>query len=331
MERSADSAAGMPKGAAHILRTQHHLATRAQLLNGGVTSAALAWRLGRQWRYVLPGVVCTKAGDLDETQRGAAALLFAGPGAVLGGPTAARYFGIRSGPVDPLVHVLVPARQAARRARWVQVHRSAVPETAPVSAGGRRWASKARAILDAARWAPTDRDRRAIVIEGVQRRLVTPEALAHELDRGTRRGSRALRAAIEEAAAGSWSVPEADLARLLAAVAELPEPMLNPELTAPGVGRLISPDLWFDDVAMAVMVHSRQHHALGEDWVDTVELDGELASHGVAVIGVTPTGLKRNPARVSARILRSYRTAAARPRPPVSAKPRWSTREHPHL
>lgn len=312
----------LPAAATELLQRQGDLATRAQLLEAGVSTSALAWRLGRQWRYVLPGVVSTAPGALDDGRRGVAALLFAGPAGLLAGGTAARYYGVQSVPSDPRIHVLVPVNQATRRVRWVHVHSSTVAEARPRSSAGRRWASKPRAVLDAARWAPTQRDRRAIVIEGVQRRIVTVEALAHELDRGSRRGQRGLREAIEEAAAGAWSVPEADLAGLLRAATELPEPLLNARLTTPSGAELVSPDLWFDDVAAAVMVHSRRHHELGDDWVDTVESDGELASHGAVVIGVTPTGLRSNPARVRMRIQRAYRTAASRPRPNILARPR---------
>ena len=65
----------------------------------------------------------------------------------------------------------------------------------------------------------------------------------------------------------------------------------------------------------------------------TARIDETAETLVIAGAGVRPSAaeLIGPRARVSARILRSYRTAAARPRPPVSAKPRWSTREPPHL
>ena len=79
--------------------------------------------------------------------------------------------------------------------------------------------------------------------------------------------------------------------------------------------RLVTPDLWFDDVALAVMVHSKAFHAVGRDWVATVEQDGELAAHGVTVLGVTPAHLAAEPAAVLDRVTRAYAAARAARRP----------------
>lgn len=304
-----------------LLATQSFLATRGQLLELGVTRATIDWNVGRTWHYVLPGVVQTSAGDLDVVGQHVAALLYAGPGSLLAGPTAARYMGVRGLPADPHVHVLVSGRQRARRVRWVQVHRSAVHEPRPLKAGGRRWTSKARSILDAARWAATDDEGRAVVIEAVQRRIVRIGDLSRELDRGPRQGSARLRLALAEAAQGSWSVPEADLAGILSGSRVLPAPMLNPRLRA-GKESLIRPDLWFEDVGLAVMVHSWQYHAEGDDWSATVEKDGELSSYGVTVIGVSPRAIRKGPDRVLRYIERAYTTARSRSRPDVVATPR---------
>ena len=88
----------------------------------------------------------------------------------------------------------------------------------------------------------------------------------------------------------------------------VPEPWLNPELRVADGGRLTTPDLWLDDVAMAVMVHSREFHSGVIDWESTVERDSDLSACGV-VVGVTPGAIARDPARVLGRIERAYATA----------------------
>ena len=40
---------------------------------------------------------------------------------------------------------------------------------------------------------------------------------------------------------------------------------------------LVSADVWVDDIAMALMLHSLAHHARDADWEGTVEQDGALA------------------------------------------------------
>ena len=49
--------------------------------------------------------------------------------------------------------------------------------------------------------------------------------------------------------------------------------------------------MWFDDVGMAVMVHSREFHAGALQWDATVVDDSELSSYRIVVVGVTPEQL----------------------------------------
>ncbi len=159
------------------------------------------------------------------------------------------------------------------------------------------------------------------MIEAVQRRLVTVEELRHELEAGPRQGSTALRAALAEAEAHAWSVPEAELATLVRRRGTLPEMWANPSLSAGGV-RLPTPDGWFDDVGLAVQVHSKRYHAGELDWEQTVSGDGVYAEHGIALVAVTPRQIATQPDAVVARIERAYRHAALRPRPEVTARQR---------
>ena len=73
-------------------------------------------------------------------------------------------------------------------------------------------------------------------------------------------------------------------------------------------------DLWFDDVALAVMVHSRAYHSGVLDWEATVAADEDLRAAGVEVVAVTPASIAAEPERVPSRIDAAYRRAAARPR-----------------
>ena len=103
--------------------------------------------------------------------------------------------------------------------------------------------------------------------------------------------------------------------------------MADPELRDAEGRRLTTPDLWFDDVGMAVMVHSRQFHAGLLDWQTTVTDDGDLSSCRVALIGVTPEGPTRDPRAELRRIEGAYRRARASGfRPDVRATPRSGSR-----
>jgi hypothetical protein len=306
-----------------LFRQQLDLATREQLYRLGVTQEALRWRLGRSWRAVLGAVVSCGGERLTPRQRLVAAQLEVGPLGVVSGVHACLFHGLTHVPGNRRVHVLVPANQSTRRLGWVDVHRTRRPDDQAVSDGLVTFASLPRAVMDAARAARTGDEARAVVIEAVQRRRCTLEQLTHELNAGPRKGSAFARQALGDAADGAWSVPEATLLRACGRSGVLPAAWPNPVLMVRGTV-LVSPDLWFDDVALAVMVHSREHHERGEDWQRTVERDGELTENGVTVLGFTPRSIATDLSRVVATIERTYTALRAdrRRRPDVTMTPR---------
>jgi hypothetical protein len=105
-------------------------------------------------------------------------------------------------------------------------------------------------------------------------------------------------------------VPEGDLLRLVGQSSLLPPVIANPDLRTSDGRPLTSPDLWFDDVGLAVMVQSREFHSRGLDWDVTVEAGSDLAVARVVAVGVTPAALARDPHRQLRRIEAAY--AAAR-------------------
>jgi hypothetical protein len=304
-----------------IADAQLGLVTTGQLRHLGVSRSAIRWRTARTWRFVLPGVVATFTGPLTNRHRLVAAQLYAGPGAALAGPTAAVWHGVESARFESRVHVLVPAARRPPSTGHVVVGRTSRPDERAWRRGALTICSPPRAVVDAARAARSADGATAVVLEAVQRRIVTVPALRHELEAGARRDSAQLRAALRAAEGGAWSVPESDLAVAVALEPALPPMWLNPDLLTADGRRLPRPDGWFDDVALAVQVHSLSHHGTPDSWDGTVTSDGLLVEHGVVVLGVTPRRIRTDPDAVVRRILAAYRSAAARPRPPVVATP----------
>ena len=109
-------------------------------------------------------------------------------------------------------------------------------------------------------------------------------------------GSHRLHAGLSVAASGAWSRAEAELLRLLSSSTVLPQLLANPELRDGEGHRLTTPDVWVDDVAMAIMVHSRKWHAGEREWESTVEHDTDLQAARVVVVGVTPHSIRADPA-----------------------------------
>ncbi len=314
----------LPEELAALAAQQLGLLTRAQLRAGGVTSSALRWRLGRGWSLALPSVVAINAHTLTAAQRLTAALLEAGEDAVVTGHHACWWHGLTNTRVDRPVEVLVPMRHSSRATGFLVVRRTRRPDAHPLRRPPMRIASRPRAVIDAARSAVSDDEGLALVLEATQRRLVTLAQLEHEVEASAIRGSARARRLVKSARVGAWSVPEDQLLRLCASSKVLPHAYPNPELESATGDRLISPDVWFDDIALAAMVHSRSFHLRDEDWEGTVERDGELTAHGVIVIGFTARTIRRDGLSALRRLERAYLSAAAsgRRRPPVRMIPR---------
>lgn len=296
---------------------------RRELLQAGVTSAQIRWSLSRgRWRSLLPGVVQLGADRPSRRQELIAAQIFGGDTAVISGAAAARFHGVRGAASSGVVDLLTSRNRARRNVRWARVRPTRIPEQQVCRGAVLRLASPERAVLDAARWALTQDEATSLVVEAVQRRLVQVDDLAGCLEAFGQRDTRQARRALDDAATGAWSLPEAELLHLVARSRSLPEAWANPVLVAPGGLPLISPDGWFDHVGLALMVHSRAHHEGGQEWDVTVTRDGELTAYGVIVAGVTPTGIRERPQETVKRIERTYAAARARPRPPITATPR---------
>jgi len=294
-----------------VAQFQHGVLTRRQLLDGGVTPAQLRTRLGREWRLVLRGVVLLSNAVPSEAQRLVAAQLFAGPRSWLAGPTAAALHGIGGLSVSNPIHVLVPTPLRSRSHAWVVVRNTTLLDEPLHRRGPLTLSCPARAAVDAAASAPSDAQGQAVIVAAAQSRTARMSDLVHwTLARG-QVGSRRLHDGLSLAATGAWSLPESELLRLLACSKVLPEAWANPDLRDAAGVRLTTPDVWLDDVALAVMVHSRQWHAGELDWESTVEHDTDLQASRVVVVGVTPRSIRTRPSWVRERIEAAYLRARA--------------------
>lgn len=309
-----------------VARDQLGVLTRSQILAAGITKEQLRWKLGRTWRIILPGVVLLEPGLPSHDQRLVGALLLAGPRSWLAGPTAAHLHGLPGAPdltTQQRVHVLVPAPSRPRTVLWVSIRRTRLVGEHLIERGSIRYSCRARAVVDAAALAATEGDARALIIGAIQRGLVRADDLAHWIEARQPRGRRVLRRALVEAMAGVWSVPEGDLIALLCTSTVLPEPIANPFLEDDCGRRLTTPDVWIDDVALAVMVHSRQFHEGVDQWEQTVMSDTDLTAARVVVVTVTPASLASNPASILRRVEAAYVEARRIGfRAPVRATPR---------
>ncbi|GAB2753376.1 hypothetical protein [Amycolatopsis magusensis] len=273
---------------------------------------------GGPWTYLLPGIVLLSNSRPTARQRIEAALLHARGAGLLTGFEAARRFGLRNVPTGNEVHLLVPADCQFRSPGFVLIERTThVPQRRDV--GGVPTAPPARAILDGVRRL-RDRDAvTALLIEARQSGLCSLAELSAELQTGSRRGTALPRAVLKSLADDLRSVAEAHAGKLWRR-AGLPPPSRNPVLLHADGRYIATPDLWWDEVALAWEIDSFEHHFRRHDYAATLERNARYAGAGVILVQTVPSRLKRAPDAVINDLRAAYDIARTRPRPPLQTR-----------
>lgn len=272
-------------------------------------------RPGGPWRSLCPGVVKLSNGSVVRDDRQRAALIVAGPDAMLTGLDALHLHGVRTAPPPHgPVHVLVPHDR--RRGRW-SVVRTERTRRLPVP-GARRHpvAPVVRAAVDAARCS-RDRDFvRDLFADLLQHGHGTIDELREELAVCSSRGAALPRAVLGEMTAGVRSVAEAR-ARKLVLRSGLPVPRSNVRLTDRRGVLIAVVDFWWPDAGLAWEIDSIEFHLSPEDYARTVRRRAALSRHGVVVVQTLPSDLRRRPAEIVDELRRCHARALAQPRPDV--------------
>jgi len=190
------------------LQGQSAVVSRQQAREAGFTEAAIRWRLrSGQWRRLYRGSYAAFTGDPSREAKLWAAVLRAGPGAVLSHETAAEVHGIIHKPIGA-IHVSVPAerRPGRRKIRGVVIHRARclMPQWQPPWQLPRTTVEDT--VLDLVAKARTFDDAYGWISAAVGRRLTSAELLSKALAGRSRIHWRAwITAALQDAADGVHS------------------------------------------------------------------------------------------------------------------------------
>ena len=174
---------------------QEGAVSRSQVLQLGGTAAWLASQVAaRRWQRLWPGVYATTTGQLSFVTRAQGALLYAGPGAVLGPQACAFLHGIASAPPRN-IDVLVPTRRRVTSQPRLSVRRADL-ERLGTGAGAPAEPSAARlplaaTVLALVEAAPTA-DALVATLCAAVRAGCTPAGLRAEVARRPRVRRRAL-------------------------------------------------------------------------------------------------------------------------------------------
>jgi hypothetical protein len=273
-------------------------------------------RLG-QWQRPFPGVIIMQSGPPTREQLIAAALLYAGEGAVLTGAEAVRRHGLHRLPEIAELHVLVEEDRHRRCLPTLLVERTGRPP-GTVERTGVTVAKLERAVLDTARRLPGRDEVRALLADAVQQRRTTSDRLREELDAGNQRGSALVREVLEEIADGIRSATEG-WGKDLYARSGLPPMLWNARLYFPNGRFLACPDGYQPDVGLAWENDSMEFHPVEED--DTARRRADMVAAGLVVAHHRPRRLRTEPERVIEELRAHYRLAASRPTPELVVVP----------
>lgn len=240
-----------------------------------------------RWQRPTRGVVVTHAGPLTRDQRERVVLASCPPGSALAGLTAATRLGLHGFETDR-IHVVLPSG-ARRPAAEAVVRWSTMLGTVDVLDRSPRTTSLERSVVDAASWATSKEQARAIVIAAFQQRLTNVRRMRDAL---SRRGPCRFRAviiqSILDAAGGIQSVPERDFDGLRLA-AGLPRPTRQQRVAGRN-GRYYL-DAWWEQFNLAVEIHGIPHLAV-EQWSDDLHRANELVIDGRRVLAFSSFAIR---------------------------------------
>jgi hypothetical protein len=281
---------------------------------------------GGPWQRVLPGIIMLFTGQPTVDQLVHAALLLAGPEAMVTGIEGCRRHGLRRGPLKradhgngrPEVHVLVPRSRQVRSVEYLHVERT---ERLPGSIirGGVPLAPLVRSCTDAARRLRSAAEITELFSEPVQRSLCTANMLWEELHAGSRRGRALPRAVLADVAEGVRSAAER-AAKQFWPKTGLPTPWWNASVWDADGELLGVGDCWIDEVALLWEIESSEWHLNPDAHEYTVRRAARFTAAGVVYVASKPKMVRTDMAGVAATLRAAYQQACRRPRPPLRAQ-----------
>ncbi|HEV7978988.1 hypothetical protein [Amycolatopsis sp.] len=296
-------------------------ATTLESLDMGSKSIYRKCLPGGPWQRLLPGIILLHSNEPTQDQRAIAALLYAGADAVITGTEACRRQGLRSRelPQGDGILVLVPHQHKILSSEFVTVERTVrLPKA--VFKDGIPLAPLVRATTDAIRRIRKVEPIGQLLIEAIQHGRCAPNALAYELDRGTKRGTAIPRRLLAEWA-NLRSVAEAR-AKTLSRRLQFQPSHWNIEVWGRAGNYVGCPDAWWEDVGLAWEIDSVDFHFGRDGYARTLERNTRYAAAGIPVVQTLPSRLIKDPDGVIAELQAAYLTATTRPRPPVYLSPK---------
>jgi very-short-patch-repair endonuclease len=258
----------LPAALRNLVRHQLGVVSRSQAIRAGLTVDMIKFRVrSGRWQQIHPGVYATFSGALGRGPQLWAAVLSAGPGAVLSHETAAELHRLADRPADT-IHVTVPRQRHLRSVSGAVIHRSGrAVESVQGHANPPRTKIE-ETVLDLTQTAKTFDDVCGWVTRAFARDLTDEARLREAMSARTKLRWRAdLHELIVAADGGDHSVLEFRYHRDVERAHGLPEPDRQVPFTGPG-GRRGRRDRVYEKYAVVVELDGRLAHPAENQWRD---------------------------------------------------------------
>jgi Transcriptional regulator, AbiEi antitoxin len=258
----------LPPTLRNLARHQSGVVSRSQALRAGFSADMIKFRVrSGWWRPVHRGVYLTFTGTLGHSAQLWAALLGAGPGAILSHETAAELQRLSDRPAET-IHVTVPWPRRIAAARGVSLHRSRQAGQIVLERSNPPQTRVEETVLDLTQTAASFDDVCGWVTRAVARDLTDAGRLQAAMDLRTRLRWRAgLQELIAAATSGDHSVLEYRYDRDVERAHGLPEPVRQAPFAGPD-GRRGRRDRLYRDYGVVVELDGRLAHAAEDQWRD---------------------------------------------------------------
>ena len=304
----------IPAAAAPIAQWQSGAVSRQQLLDAGLTTKLITARLKRgRWQQLYRGVYAVFTGPPPRETWLWAALLRAGPGAVLSHLTAAELHGLIDHPGESIFVTVPSTRRITMHGIVVRISGRVAEATQPGREPPRT--SVEETVFDLTELAETFDDACGWITRAVGRRLTTEERLTEALERRKKIRWRAgLEDVLAAAGDGIHSVLEYRYLRDVERAHGLPRSRHQVRMVIDG--KAVYRDAYYEEYRLAVELDGRLAHPEEERWRDR-RRDNQAGVEDILTTRYDWQDVRGHPcetALLQARILRR-RGWPGRPRP----------------
>lgn len=306
----------LPGEVDRVLGRQAGVITRVQALAAGMSRHAVYARLDSgRWQRLHTGVYAAYSGRPTRESMMWAAVLGAGPGAVLCHRSAAELYGLADTGQSPVIHVMVPRGRTVAPMRGVVIHYSQRVDVArhPVLEPPRTRLEET--VLDLAEAESTATGAISWILNACASRRTKPGRLLEVMDARPRmRKRKLLLVALGDARIGVQSILEHGYLCRVERAHGLPEGDRQWRTRAGGISRY--EDVRYEDYGVIVELDGRAAHPEGQSWRDT-RRDNVSAMNGLITLRYAYADVMERPCEVADEIAltlsrRGYAGAARR-------------------